>query len=172
MACLRKNNEVSLLNNLTSVVTHVLYLYVVEIYKIACVIWDRVGDSTQMRTALAPAYSINSLLYRSDCRCAMRSYEEVPVCVLLTLTVAGCSWSCVLWWWYSPLGLLYSEIPRPQPPFRDYSNWSLPLTCNPIERKRLLYLTVKTLLYVPLYIRAVYHICSVAFETNEVLSSP
>lgn len=90
---------------------------------------------------------------------------------LLTIAVAGCLWICVLWWWYSPLGLLYIEIPRPLPPFVT-SNWLLPLTCSPIERKRLLYLTVKTHLYVPLCIRAICHICSVAFETNEVLSSP
>lgn len=80
---------------------------------------------------------------------------------------------CVRWGWYSPLGLLYSGWNNPPPtPFRDYSNWLLPLTCNPIERKRLLYLTVKTHLYVPLCMRDVCHICSLAFETNEVLSSP
>lgn len=98
---------------LRSTVTHVLNLYDVEIYEIACVIWDRAGDSTHTRTMYASA---SKSLF---CSCVM--WWEATVWAqfvsLLTLTVAGCSWSCMLWWWYSPLGLLYSEIPRPHPPF-------------------------------------------------------
>lgn len=52
-------NGVSLLNNLAdwrSTVTYVLNLYDVEIYERTCIIWDKTGDFTQMRTKYASAF--------------------------------------------------------------------------------------------------------------------
>lgn len=60
----------------------------------------------------------------------------------------------------------------PLPPFRDYSNWLLPLPYNPIERMRRLYLTVWDSLVCALWASAACHICRVAHETDEVLNSP
>lgn len=110
-------------------------------------LWEKVYDSRSQKGDNSHKEQVCHSVWISSQLICLKNSDDHPQDVLVLchlLIAARHPWSCVQWWWYSPLVLLYTETNPPPPPFRDYSNWSLPLTCNPIERKRLLYLTVET----------------------------
>lgn len=138
-------NGVSLLNNfadLSSAVTYVLNLYDLEIYERTWIIWDRTWEY-----ASAFESTFNQFVSRIERRPTTRSYKMGSVCVFIDCNCSRLFMElCAVVMVQSIRSPVQWSTPPP-PPFRDCSNWSLPLTRNPIERKRLLYLTVKTHLY-------------------------
>lgn len=79
--------------------TYVLNLCDGKIYERACFIWDGTREIALTRTKYVTAFesNFNEFVSRIERKPTARSYEMSPVCVLLTVTVACFSWSCVLW---------------------------------------------------------------------------